>query len=532
MFFRAHTFSFPFVLYESTTDDDDDDDNDDDDDKGDDNDDDDGMYIVHIDSDSDSWIYYCVVFVFSLTFSLSLFVLLYQPTTYQDDDDEDDDDNNNNKYYTYTRTLIDSFAHDGVPVACENWYERCLDAAQQVAVAAANNVSYLRSEYFDSELCSAKFSCQNRQQAWNVSTITYEPSVSVIGVDNNNNNNNNNNNKNNNNYLVLHLPGTGSKTIDQTDYTDTIASMGYYVISLSYSSYPIAVSQTDAYCMSLSLSSSASASASASHPSDTVQSDCNTKFHESVVFGIRYNTTTSTSINTTQRQRQQDDNNNNNNNVLLWPVPEEQSIEAIATDAIRTMGWTQFLTTTKTSSTIVDWTKVIVTGHSQGGSHAAYMSTRLPIPAAVLLSGPQEIVNATWMHRHRTCSSSASSNSTTQQQQQIRSMFAAHEDCGEEPVNTNSYCAVYGSGTNLPHGILYRNSEYMNMTYYNVSGIIGGSGSTDDDNNTNSTRYFFPQNYIPTDCDTDQRCYHNSNVYNYAPSGVKLLWYELFDGLM
>jgi len=134
------------------------------------------------------------------------------------------------------------------------------------------------------------------------------------------------------------------------------------------------------------------------------------------------------------------------------------------------------------------------------------MTTKLPLAAAVLLSGPQEIVAASWMR-------SSSYNVTR------RAMFAKHEQCGEDPFYADRYCGVYQRGTHTDLGILHRNlNKFLNLT----AGVVGNNS-------------FFLQNYNPTNLygpKKDLTAYHDSNAFNFAPVGVKMLWKALFEDLV
>ena len=340
----------------------------------------------------------------------------------------------------YTQSSVRSFAYQRQPSACSGWYNRCLNASAAVSAGAASEVEYLQAAFFDSDACAGAFSCSNREMAWNCSSLTYEPlDTSTTQAK----------------YLVLHLPGTGTATIDQSAFAATAAGAGFYVLALSYSSWPFAVANSDAFCMT----------------SPSTVSECNSGLHESVVFGLTSD--------------------------HLWPVPPYESIRELAAQALRSLGWEQFLLADD-----VDWSRVVVTGHSQGASHAAYMSTKLPLAAAVLLSGPQEVVDASWLH-------SSAFNVTR------RAMFAEHEQCGETPAYPDRYCGVYQRSTNMEHGILYRNSQTLNLT----AGVVGNNS-------------FVLQNYRPTNFDEDPTAYHDSNAFNFAPSGVKILWQALFEDLV
>ena len=349
----------------------------------------------------------------------------------------------------YDRSSVASFAMLQMPSACAHWLERCRNASAQVAEAAARDVEFLQARFFSSETCAATFSCEHRQLAWSVPSLAYAPrNTSTAQAA----------------HLVLHLPGTGTSSLDQEDFTATAARAGFHVLSLSYSSWPFAVANADAYCM-------------ASSASESAASDCSARLHESVVSGSVAHP--------------------------LWPVPPSESIRTVALAALQTIGWQQFLLADGGG---IDWRKVVISGHSQGASHAAYMSSTLPLAAAVLLSGPQEIVAAAWIR-------SATTYKVTR-----RTMFAEYEQCGETPYFADRYCGVYRRGAGLAHGILYRNCELMNLTV----GVVGNDS-------------FFMQNYVPTNLygpNPDATAYHDSNAFNFAPTGVKVLWQALFVDLV
>ena len=95
---------------------------------------------------------------------------------------------------------------------------------------------------------------------------------------------------------------------------------------------------------------------------------------------------------------------------------------------------------------------MVVSGHSQGASHAAYLSTRVRVRAAVLFSGPQEGPNCSAWVRDAP-------------QVLRRATFSAHEECGDAPA-LSSYCTAYPR-------LLRHNLEAMGL----APGLLGnGSG--------------------------------------------------------
>eukprot|EP00536_Pseudo-nitzschia_multiseries_P012583 jgi/Psemu1/32574/gm1.32574_g len=415
----------------------------------------------------------------------------------------------------FTRIALPSVFSDRAPTACHDWHDRCIAASETVAAAARAGIERLEKDFFPRSACEKSFHCNERQnQAWNVSSFAYRPLADVES-------------KMESNYLVLHLPGTGSKPIDHRRYTETVAGAGYYVLALAHPSWPFAVANSDAYCVALAYKSSSSSSSSQNTTATTTTtttttststsasasataSDCNTQLHESVVFGKVVDRSSEAAV--------------------LWPVPRDESIQSLATWALRELGWNQFLrsannnndddggtTTTATTTTIIDWSKVIATGHSQGASHAAYLTAMVPVAAAVLLSGPQEVVDASWMHQNNHDNNSGNHATT------LRSLFALHERCGPDPVEFN-YCTAYQNAAGIRYGVLERNSRAMGMT---------------PDDTVGRNRSFFVQDCTPTTYCADpaqhrtkNSCYHNSNAFDSAPPCVRDLWKVLYQDLV
>ena len=57
----------------------------------------------------------------------------------------------------------------------------------------------------------------------------------------------------------------------------------------------------------------------------------------------------------------------------LWSVEKAESVEALAVAALHQLKWSQFVGGDNAS---VAWDRVVVSGHSQGASHAAYAAAR------------------------------------------------------------------------------------------------------------------------------------------------------------
>jgi len=69
----------------------------------------------------------------------------------------------------------------------------------------------------------------------------------------------------------------------------------------------------------------------------------------------------------------------------LGSIKESFSVEVLLVKVLQELGWTDYL-----SSGEPDWTKIVISGHSQGASHAGYIAFRRNIMGALLLSGPQD----------------------------------------------------------------------------------------------------------------------------------------------
>merc|ERR1719469_1700420 len=64
----------------------------------------------------------------------------------------------------------------------------------------------------------------------------------------------------------------------------------------------------------------------------------------------------------------------------------EFAIEPLLSKVLERLGWNEYLV----SSGKPDWTKVVVTGHSQGASHSAYIAYARPVIGAMSFAGPQD----------------------------------------------------------------------------------------------------------------------------------------------
>ena len=290
------------------------------------------------------------------------------------------------------------------PQPCAEWERRCL-----LGAAAAREQRLGR--FWPNSSCTetpargvavGRMSCANRAEAWQSPSLAQSPSPGAPhaadgahvtdGL--------------HSETLFLFLPGTGTSTAAVRSLLDAASEMGYHVLGLSYASLPTAVSMSNIWC---------------TRPgADAAR--CNAEMHDSVLFGSRSTISGASS---------------------LWDVPRNESVAALVADALEKLGWSQFLHTAgKTSS--VRWDRIVVSGHSQGASHAAYLSTAVAVRAAILFSGPQEVpaCSSGWLRK----------GPPTLR----RAAYAMREECGDKPAINTSYCAAFPR-------LLERNLEAMGM---------------------------------------------------------------------
>lgn len=197
--------------------------------------------------------------------------------------------------------------------------------------------------------------------------------------------------------LVLFLPGTGAKPVSYTQLLRAAARAGHYVIGLAHLSQPITTAQSNAWCNSSVLVRDAEA--------------CNVELHERLLFGSAPGVIGGESSG-------------------LWDVPAGEDVESLAVEALRSVEWgPTFLVHEGGQPYRVRWDLVIVSGHSQGASHAAYVSYKTG-SRTVLFSGPQECpaCAARWVQ------------AMGAQHVSHRALFHVHEECGPHPKDPQSFC--------------------------------------------------------------------------------------------
>ncbi|CAK0823582.1 unnamed protein product [Prorocentrum cordatum] len=232
----------------------------------------------------------------------------------------------------------------------------------------------------DLELCRGRLSCEARSSAWASPHLVYTPAdfegCLARGC-----------------RLVVFLPGTGGAPQMYSKLLEAAASAGNFVIGLSYLWHPIAVSQFNAWCQ-------------AAESAD----GCNQDVHHLMLFG---NGTTPLAF--------------SGQSNMLWDVMPRDAVNELLLGVLFSVTWGNRFVVARTGA--VDWSNVIVSGHSQGAGHAAYLSY-LTGANAVLFSGPQDCEScaAQWLPFM------ANSSATW------RALFHMHEECGPDPVSPSSYC--------------------------------------------------------------------------------------------
>jgi len=200
--------------------------------------------------------------------------------------------------------------------------------------------------------------------------------------------------------MVVYLPGTGRHPAETTRLLRSASRAGHRVLGLSYMSYPFTSAQADRWCVPTPPSGNGTAA------------DCNSDLHEQVLFGDA-----------------NPDFKGKSENV--WAVPQKDSVEALVQDVLANQAWgREFLKGSEYAHDggLVDWQKIIISGHSQGASHAGYL-TQVRQLHAVLFSGPQD-----------SQASAENWGNLSVPSRTRRSFHHLHEECGDEPLSPATYC--------------------------------------------------------------------------------------------
>ncbi len=151
----------------------------------------------------------------------------------------------------------------------------------------------------------------------------------------------------NNNKLFLFLVGTGSGTSNYFALRNLAADLGYDVISLSYFNDIAAVSLAD-----------------------STDSMAFNYYRQELCFGTPVsNAVTADTLNSIYTRTL---------NLLNYLAAEYPAHT-----------WDNYLT----SPTTIDWSKVVIGGHSQGSGHAAYIAKHFEVDRVLMFSGPNDYSN-------------------------------------------------------------------------------------------------------------------------------------------
>ena len=271
-----------------------------------------------------------------------------------------------------------------LPTPCIGWLPRC-----QLGANAADVQGFAR--FWPASICNEKASCESRAHAWTTPSVAQPPSrreqhapgdqavTDKLADDT----------------LFVFLAGTGTSTSSVHSLLDAASDMGYHAIGLAYASLPIAVSMISIWCTRPGVDAT----------------ECNVALHEAVLFGASAEAGASP----------------DGAAGALWDVPTNESVSSLLASGLRELRWTQFLSA---DATEVRWDRVVVAGHSQGASHAAYLSVARRVRAALLFSGPQEVP---------ACAGWLGWGAPTLR----RAVYALREECGDEPEARSSFCALH-----------------------------------------------------------------------------------------
>ena len=268
--------------------------------------------------------------------------------------------------------------------------------------------------------------------------------------------------------LVVFLAGTGASPDNYSRLLESAKFAGNYVIGLPYLSQPFPVSQSNTWCTSSFISN---------------PSDCNSELHELMLFGEAPPNLKGASEN-------------------IWNVEPRYSVVTLLKKTLQSVEWGKLFLTynNETSAHVIDWKKVVISGHSQGAGHAAYLSYKKSIPA-VLFSGPQDCAECShpWLQR------------MAEQTIPRRAMFHMNEECGPNPLDSKSECE-------------------LNLMLINLK-IMGMKGSEFHWNNNSSipeTLETVISMRSPT-C-TEGRTFHNSVALDKCASeNIERIWIVLFS---
>ena len=295
-----------------------------------------------------------------------------------------------------------------------------------------------------------KYTCEARLVARNAESILLEPAPSSSTR-----------------ALVVFLPGTGATPAKYSRLLRAAQTAGNYVIGLTYLSQPVAVSAFNTWC--------------GSDIEPRSEAACNARSHASMVFGT------------------------GDGPAGLWDVPASSSVTKFLKMKLESVDWGHHFL----DRGDLKWERIVVSGHSQGAGHAAYLSSTRPVLGAALLSGPQDTAAGAslWLSR--------SENAGARR----RILISAHEECGPSPIDRVSYCSENRLLRNAARmGIQQRNWRNWTLGMKTASLFEASGGGV------------VVSYAAPTSTCTVSRRYHCTTAFDTcAPDELDEVWVALFS---
>lgn len=160
------------------------------------------------------------------------------------------------------------------------------------------------------------------------------------------------------NLLIINIGGTGSSPGEYENINTAAAKIGYEVIGVDYSNKTITTTCTH-----------------------SEEADCFGKFRKEIIFGMPASSIVTVGF----------------KDSLVYRIGSYLRYLAKKRGGQK---WRKYL-----QNGSLDWSKVVLIGHSQGAGHAAYLAKNYLVKAVVMIAGPQdyykrenEIVPAEWLY--------------------------------------------------------------------------------------------------------------------------------------
>jgi len=227
------------------------------------------------------------------------------------------------------------------------------------------------------------------------------------------------------NTLLVHLVGSYDNPQSTTLFPELAANNGFHVVSLKYPN-------------------STAAQTACGNSSDP---DCYLNFRKEIIEGIDY------SIETTV------DSSNSISNRLIKLLQYLDS-------NYPSENWSNYF-----SANVIDWSKIIVSGHSQGGGHAAVIAISKPVKRVLMFASPNDYSTffnapASWTSSPHTAQDSAyyGFNNLNDDVVDFSEQFQSWNNLGMPSFGDS----IYVDNTTYP----YFNSRQL-YTRYDTSGIGG-----------------------------------------------------------